>query len=79
VNAAQRGSLLGYSRNALHRFGITQASRLIVRIKNSCRMMNDADIQLIVTIKINMARQFTVKETERARWYRTSTRCAINS
>ena len=78
VNAAQRRSLLYYSRHALHRFGIAQASRLILWIKNRCRVVDDANIQLIVTIQINMARQFTVKETERARWYRTSTRGAIN-
>jgi hypothetical protein len=41
-------------------------------------MVDDANIQLIVAIKINMARQFAVKETERARWYRTATWCAIN-
>jgi hypothetical protein len=78
VNAAQRGSFFCWSRNALHRFGITQASRLIVRIKNRCRMMDNANIQLVVAVKINMARQFTVKETERAGWNRTSTRCAIH-
>ena len=42
-------------------------------------MMDNANIQLVVAVKINMARQFTVKETERAGWNRTSTRCAINS
>jgi hypothetical protein len=56
VNAAQRRSLLCCRCHTLHRFGIAQASRLIVRIKNSCRMVDDANIQLIVTIKINMAR-----------------------
>jgi hypothetical protein len=78
VNAAQWGSLLYRRWHSLHGCGIAQASRLIMWIKNRCRMMDNANIQLIVTIKINMARKFTVKETERARWYWTSTRCAIN-
>ena len=47
-------------------------------IKNRCRMMDNANIQLVVAVQINMARKFTVKDTERARWYWTSTRCAIN-
>ena len=78
VNAAQQRSLLCCSCHTLHGFGIAQASRLILWIKNRCRVVDDANIQLIVAIKINMARQFTVKETECARWYWTSTRCAIN-
>jgi 3-deoxy-D-arabino-heptulosonate 7-phosphate (DAHP) synthase class II len=78
VNASQRRSLLRYSCHTLHRFGIAQASRLILWIENRCRMVDDANIQLIVAIKINMASEFTVKETERARWYRTATRGAIN-